>query len=398
MSAVNLKVVHYDDHVNQAIPESDPNGWELQQAFDDLIEPYLREELGRKPSTIGDYRTHLRKWEEYWHMRHRLDGMPYPVMSSVTVSDLRDFRKYLATGTEHGLNLSNRTVNKHVTSIQTILRIAFDEFEIDTNLPKLRPLPEVKAAQRVYLRFHLPDEVEALESCIRSDQPIAELQQCDELGRLYKAAACADWPRNVEAGPVWQWRTAIVIWLLYGLRTQEAVSYRADDVPPLTWRNIVLSKTPPDGGHARNDLGWLSYVPEKQKRLKPEPLNLPLNMAARAHLDLIRSTEAKPTDRVFPWPHDSNRFYDTWRRILSAAGLNPEYQIKNLRKTCSTWLNFHERGIGDIVTGHTSRSVGDAHYTNYENQLVQFFASDPPTPHAWLAVFDLQPTRQRRLF
>lgn len=321
---------------------SERSAWSVRQAY----ELGKRVELAKqeaRPATYADYATHLRRWDEYWTAADR-SGAPMSV-GQVRRRHLEQWRDWLGRqlkGKNVPLNL-----NKHLRSIQAILAWC-ERQEVIGRAPSLERLPCEAAAEKHYFTY-------------------------EELDRLYEACDQVDWPTLDRAGeplllpPGIQWQTAIVLWFHYGFRTQELIQFEPDH-EPLPWRQITWdAETPAQDGHARNECGWLWYVPQKQRRKKPQPLILPMNAVVSAHLRAIRPVLCDDRLPVFHWPLSADRLYGTWDSLCHRArvrpkrnlitGEHPKYHLRHFRKTCTTWLNRHRPGIAPLITGHAEREL-----------------------------------------
>jgi len=347
----------------------------LREAF----ERYKLPELGgRSPDTIGEYRTHLARWEQFWSAENRRrEGSPTgweyrthcPVLPSIGRNELLLWRNWLL---DLDGNLSPRTVNKHLGSVHAIMSATVVALAGAAERIELPDPPRLPA---------LPAKVAARKLCLTHEQ----------VDRLMQACAVSTWPANLHTAAPTYWRAAIVLWCNYGLRTQELVRYHGR-MTSLLWSDIHWQpETPHPDGQAVNEWGWLTYTPEKQSGIKSEPLVLPLNETTHRWPKAIRPSR-DGRDEVFPWPLVSKLFYATWKQICSAAGIAPkkdfdgsqaEYQIKHLRKTCTTWHNDNVPGIAQYITGHaadrspdqqllgTRRSeVSARHYDSAENRIL----------------------------
>ena len=390
------------------------NGLRLFSPQDDAPRrPTLRDawERWKKPELVqsrrsggkrADYQRAVQRFESWWRQHRTLQApeagilkerMNDPLLTEIDRQTLTAFRTWF-TADGGG---SSRMANKTIQSLEAILLAAADHEEesgYDRRQNRLKPLETQHAAKKFYLSY---EQVEA----------------------LYRHAGAAQWPASFPApvgerirrplpfSPAAYFRAAIVMWFTYGMRTQELISY-SRTMNALTWEQICEDPdTPAEEGQATNEHGWFYYLPEKQKRLKPDPLVLPLSAVAMAHLQSIRPPDPLPVTRVFPFPYASDGFYAAWRRITSAAGVAPkrnlrtgeqaEYLPKHLRKTCETWHDTHKPGIGPVVTGHAERSVSGRHYVNREWQLVEAI-NGLPQPPAFLQIFDAGGPSQRQLF
>lgn len=341
------------------------DGQPPRQTLDVLFQAYTLpqlEEERRAAATITEYYTHLRRWAEFWQAggpRIMLDGVTDtlsvtpllpPEGASITLDDLLAFRRWIGRLLPDS---SNRTRNKHVQTLQAVLADAHQR-GIVPGLLKVEPLAENSVAPKYYLRG-------------------------DQMAALYRACDYAVWP-VVNAPDLW--RTLVVMFLLYGFRTQELVSFGPRH-KALTWGQISWDvETPNPEGQAMCDHGWFCYTPQKQLGEKPQPLYLPLTDVAAAHLRAIRPRDVAPLMPVFSFPRCNKKFYPQWNALVQLAKLKPKgaadakYLPKHLRKSCATMLNNHRLGLGELVMGHADRELqgpitlgggSDVHAIHYNN-------------------------------
>jgi integrase len=383
----------------------------ISQTLEWLVIPD-RERKGRSPETIAEYRLHVRTWGEFclaqietgaWNDSQETPGgaapakyrMSNPVLIQVRRRQLLEFQQWLLAR-----GLSARNVNKHVQTITMVLREAA-RYELIGGAPELEALPTKKAADKLYLTTA-------------------------QVGSLYEAAEVATWPPIAPPRRRWPaadyWRALFVLFWNYGQRTQELVRYeRRMDV--LTWGQVSWEEeTPSQAGTATNSHGWFYYTPQKQRWAKDDPLVLPLNEMAAAHLRSILPEAIDPAAPIFDFPCSADGFYQQWAAIRDAAqvkpkknlktGLQPEYLPRHFRKSAVTYLNLHKPGIAPLITGHASRREGDDdplgagfgsgcgskvaadHYDNQELRIVEALLSSPQPP----AFERIYQQRQRILF
>lgn len=364
-----------DDQPPRLIPFRPRRGNPDELTLADVWRVYLRPQKalpraqgGRASDTLGEYETHLRRWGECWDAVRSQEGenwkyrMSNPVLPEIGRTELETFRNWLQ---QHPDGLSNRTVNKHLGSVQAIGEAAVRN-ELLPAFPKLEPLPAGKTARKLHLSY-------------------------DEADALKEACRVAAWPTGLPAPAALYWETMVVGFCVYGFRTQEQARYESA-MRELRWTDVRdHQETPDPDGKASWRLGWLVYTPQKQERIKDKPLVLPLCEAYWRHLQAIRAFGIDPSGSVFPFPLSNERFYATWRAIVAAAGvrpkpgldgLQPEYQIKHLRKTATKWLNDHGArigcpGIAPYIVGHAGdrasgerSKVSDLHYDHPEQRIL----------------------------
>lgn len=363
--------------------QDDPGGLTLADVWRNYHRPELakpRAQGGRSADTIGEYETHLRRWAECWDAVRSQEGenwkyrIMHPVLPEIDRPELETFRCWLQRQVEDGKETwVNRTINKHVGTIQAVLQAAV-EHGLKQFCPKLKPLPARSVARKLHLSY-------------------------DEADALKRACRVAAWPSGLPAPAALYWETMVVGFCVYGFRTQEQARYESNK-QELRWPDVRDDEeTPHPDGKARCRLGWLVYTPQKQIDKKPEPLVLPMVDAYRRHLNAIRSFGVNPEGSVFPFPLSNEKFYDTWRAIVAAAGvkpkpgldgLQPEYQIRHLRKTATRWLNDHRPGIAEYIVGHADdrspdkemegSKVSRKHYDFAEDRVLEALSTLPLPP------------------
>jgi hypothetical protein len=344
-----------------------------------------------KAASFRPYVTALNHWEKYWQLKIqarqserqsslklrvtepsvcRTEGssgpkktkIAGPPISKINRAMLEDFREWLATGRE------SVTVNNLMKSILRILDVAVDRDWLEFR-PKVKQLREQKAAAKRVLTY-------------------------EQVSAIYRAAEVAKWPRFDRSGrklnPANQWRAAIVLWFNFGFRTQEITRYDSSK-RAVTWDMITRGIHSPGLVAQTNQSGWLTYTPPKQEGKKPEPLTLALPPVVRAHID--STGPVMPGQPIFDWPLSKKCFHDSWKLIVRAADVG-RWWIKDFRKTCTTWHNYHSPGIAPHILGHAPRNVSDGHYHNPElattRALLEF-----PQPEAFDLVAD---ANQLKLF
>jgi hypothetical protein len=351
-----------------------PSKVSLDEVFRGQILPDLIQR-NRSKDTIQSYQRALRAWAAWEIYRRSTAKMgksgywtTYPVAKAadaITRDDVRGFQAWLSQRS------SGRSTNKVVAAIESILR------QIDRPPAKVQPLPQRNSSPKLYLSFAEPNEWK----------------------KLYAACSAADWPTRARSSgeslcaPA-QWRAAVVLFLLYGFRTEELIGHTsAGALAALRWRNISFgSESPSPESRAQNEFGWLWYVPAKQSWSKPTPIVLPLHRSARDHLRSIKPRRALTESPVFDWPYCSREFYRCWRAIVARAGIREKRDLqtgstlsllpKHLRKSCVTFHNFHRPGVAGMITGHGKRDIVADHYDNPELTLIDHFKT-LPVPSNW---------------
>jgi len=383
----------------------------LTDAFKALLLPELRE--NRTPAdTISQYERAAIRFDKFAKMaskKPRKNGQKYGIAYTVLLSSnpafLTQFQAYLSDQ----YNLNPRTINKYISNVVAVLNrclTAPPDFKIES-IPRYRMLTAV-APKKLYLRFLDNDQL--AEKLVCDMDRLIEIQSSDDFSRIYMACESAVWPDRDRDGrpldPVKSWRSAIVMYLLYGFRTEELIAYTST-AHSLTWSNICDdAESPAVESLMQNESGWLQYVPEKQSAKKPDPLILPLLPVARRHLVKLRPSDVDGGEPIFNWPRSPDSFYDAWKSIISDGGLQRKkdlktgellsIEIKHLRKTCATWHDYHTPGISPLILGHAARGSSKTtanHYINPETAIAEHFAK-LPIPSAW----ETGDSKQGRLF
>lgn len=373
----------------QPEPANEPT---IRDLYEQVMIPQL-ERLERAEGTFSDYRTSLTKWESYWQSGAASppddlsggDGLASiePPASRVTRRQLQAFADWYREYGKDGKPAAAVTVNRRVGLLVAILDAAADDddCEYDDSPKAPKRLPETTNKRKVILTV-------------------------EHVNAIYRACEVADWPRYrvdggaLDAAAADYWRALIVCLFNYGPRLQDFVAYSCQKTP-LQWRSessgVVLDPESP-ASEATSEHGWLWFTPTKTKAVKGQPLVLPMPAVVRAHLDLIRGDGVGP---VFPFPRNKVRFTATRKAIFEAAGVQPKaalcqgrdhYLPKDFRKTCLTYHQRQNRGIGPFVTGHAARGsdrviIADRHYDNAELALADHFPKFIQ-PSAFEAVFE----------
>lgn len=306
----------------------------------------------RSPRTIADIELSLREWRAFWEAKvvrieaERGTRIPHPwLIRSVRQHHLERWQAHLAgqTSSRTGAPLSTATINRKLGAIRQVLVAA--EGKIIARRPRVRCL-STKPAPKYY---------------------VTESQ----ISALWLACDSASWPRVGTLSAAEWWRCALLLYWVYGFRTQELVAF-ARGMDPLKWSAITFGReTPNPEGTAENPHGWLSYTPQKQKWAKPAPLYLPLTAHTRAALDKIRSAMGSAPDQaIFPWPRGQRDFYQAWKRLQKSASVRTKsgepFELKALRKSAATYLEKHHKGLGAAVCGWAARGESNVMKTHYE--------------------------------
>lgn len=255
--------------------------------------------------------------------------------------------------------------NQTLRNIRQVLLCA-ERHGLITHAPRFTDLPAQRSAPKIY---------------VTDDQLVA----------LWNAATGLKWPdrrrdfrqrddRFLHYTPGTAWRCCLVLWVMYGFRTQDLIALEEESTP-ITWANYTDSPESPNPvGYGRNPYGWLSFTPSKDRRgkINHRPLYLPLNLHARCALERLKPEDWTPEMPICNWTLSSTSFYDTWRewteiaRVKSKTG--GKINANHLRKTCVTRVEEHCHGVSGYIVGHASdgkSKVTDAHYNNAEKRVLE---------------------------
>lgn len=218
------------------------------------------------------------------------------------------------------------TINKTWRELRAILQMAADE-ELLNRVPQIgrrmksRLVREPAKAQR-------------------------EIITREELTRLWHACEFASYPNPKRFPTAAIWRTILLMFWLYGPRTQ--------DLFRLRWDSIYASSM------------LIRFEAMKTKKLQGLPLT-PLVFES------IRALRGLDPIYVFPLRtkgHFSLRnncwipgYYTAWRaHIQPAAGIGEPVLFKNFRETMVTNLNAVEPSLGNWIAGHYMPGVSAQNY------------------------------------
>ncbi len=312
---------------------------------------------------IAEVEMHLKRWELFWDSikPSKKDLLKRPFVKNCERKHLEVYRRHLMED-----DISDRTINKYLGSIRTILTCA-EKHGLLKRRAKLEQLtistpgPE----QKIYLR---DEQIDALMAV--SEELI--------------------WPKESSSGlrpSVW-WRCAMVLFRTYGFRPQELLAY--DSIrkrQPITWANISFARESPNpSSNESNEYGWLFYVPPKTKKIRPNPLYLPLTRHARAAISLIAAGKESDNSPLFRMPSSQTGYLKEWYRWFELAGVKPKLKDAKftpmcLRRTCATHLSAHRTGLATAVCGwsHSVESkIASGHYISDEQLLRELLTAPMP--------------------
>lgn len=381
----------------QPIQHSPP----LAEFYATTVLPQLERE-GRSRETLNEHARAIRRWGLYWGAigttgqdpnywtTRPVVSDPGPGVREITAKMLADYRDWLSDNPVPDRRgklrkTGARSINKDLGYLSMILGRGAESGDTAGSVQ----------ARRI-ARPQAGDPVEI---------------PTRHLDAIFEACAVAKWPTSDRDGrpfgpsPTLVWRFALVWFYNFGPRTEDLMPYTSD-AQPICWGAICNeAENPHHNGIATNDHGWFFFVPYKTRRVKPQPLTLPINETARAWLDKLAAasrdqSEARP---LLYLPRSSKTFYDQWKTILRAANVAPKpilavdgdgrpvrkhrsYLIKHLRSTAATAIESHAKGVGKLVTGHAAdrspdsaveAKVFDQHYYKAEAAIVAALTSLP---------------------
>jgi hypothetical protein len=393
----------YTPPITPEPPEPEPSP-PLAEFYAATVKPQLQRE-GRSRETFNEHARAIRRWQIYWGACETT-GQPAnhwttcPVVESagppvreITAKMLADYRDWLA---DHAIpdargqmrKTGSRSINKDLGYLSMILGRGAESGDT-AGAVRARRIQRPQPGDPVEMPSEHIDAI--FEAC-----DVARWPLCDREGK----------PFGVP--PALVWRFALVWFFNFGPRTEDLMPYTTD-AAPLCWGSICNeTENPHHNGRATCPGGWFFFVPYKTRRVKPQPLTLPINATARRWLDkLAEATPNRSHDRPLLYlPRSSKTFYDTWRAILKASGVAPkpilsvdaagrpvrksrQYLIKHLRSTAATAIENHAPGVGKLVTGHASdrspdaaveAKVFDQHYYHAEAAIVSALTTLPQPP------------------
>lgn len=331
----------------------------VENVLVDYVLPELKSK-NRRPSTVASLVREVDRWTAWCKS---VTDQPLPI-AKIRRRHLQTFREWLSS-TGHSVPLQNG-------AIRAVLQVmhAAEKHELINNSPKLESLHHRGVAPKIF-----PSD--------------------EEIDRLWQVADAMEWPtrdsklRPLPYSPATAWRSAFVLYRCYGFRTQELVRLESD-YRSITWGNIHgAGMTPNPEGRCECEFGWLAYTPQKQERMKPEPLVVPLNRYTRAALDQVSQGPHKPTDVVLDWAMSSVSFYAAWHKLCELASVKPRaasgverYTVKHLRKAATTGINNHRPSMAEHIVGHGSdrsgqSAVSSKHYNNAEQAVLDCVLTMP---------------------
>jgi hypothetical protein len=331
----------------------------IEDVHADFVVPEL-EQTNRRPSTLQGLRRNVHFWSTWWQTQHH---KPLPIRK-IDQRHLRAFRDWCLS-----VGVSVTGANRAVNAVKQILQCA-KRHGFVRDVPAITALPHRGVAPKIF-----PSD--------------------EEIERIWEATSVAKWPNRTASrsplpySPSQAWQALLVFLRVYGMRIQELVrlesSYRS-----LEWGNVFPGGlTPNPEGRCECPYGWLSYVPQKQERVKPDPLFLPLTSVTSAVLTMLHCNSTRK-GCVFDWPLSSISFYGQWHVIMEKAGIKPRaisgveaYTPKHFRKAATTAINLHRPGLAPYIVGHagdrsgTGSVISSKHYDNQEQAVLDCMLTIP---------------------
>jgi len=354
------------NHVSERHPLLDaPNTYELANTMTvlDIHDRYLVPELRantRRPSTVCNVARSVGRWEEWWKS---LSSERLPI-AVIRRKHMQCFREWLSANghSAAGQNEACRTVRQ-------VLLCAV-RHEILAHAPAIESVDHRGVAPKVF-------------------------QSDEQINDLWEACDAAEWPRfdanhkRLPYSPATAWRVAILLYRTYGFRTQELIRHEAN-FRALQWSSLFRpGLTPNPVGRCECEHGWISYVPQKQERKKPDPLVVPITKHVRAALSRVVPVEMDREQPILNWIMSSVGFYRQWHGLNELAGIKPRdgsgvrrYLPKHFRKAATTGINLHRSGMAEHVVGHGAdrsgqSSISSKHYDNAEAAVLECMMTLP---------------------
>lgn len=308
----------------------------MRQLFDDYALGEMRES-GLVKSTINGYEKAVERWCEFEQQETRRHdtGRTFFFIHEIDAKLLTRFYRWLL-----GKN-SDELARTSARFVARVLRTAVRE-NLISQAPKGavgKPKPYVKKRPE-------------------------RLLQMEEIERMWRAIPEAPWPRwdSQRKKPTWSvkqyWQGAFIFYLTYGLKTQELISCETAYLA-ICWRNLQMHS--PEEASDENGYGWLSFVPQHQKRTNSEFVRLPLTKHAWIAARRLAPPTPKLDQQVFDSPNSSTSFRGTWRKTFAKVVSDwPGGSITptDLRNVALHNLEHRSGGLSRYVTGtHHSRSL-----------------------------------------
>jgi hypothetical protein len=304
---------------------------------------------GRQKSTLANYRTALNSLAEWSNTRFNKPSVP---AASLTLRELEAFQEFVGND---GTREKQLRANHHLKQIKSI----WDWGARRHLLPEPPLFPEPFEATSQADKTAFTDE---------------------QLGKLYDACQAAKWPRGLGLPAATYWRGLMAFEAFYGIDVQSLVPYEPSKVETALKLDAFSfeSLSPYAAMDVENEFGWFSLVRRKTKRKKPVPVYYPLNRVTRSVVDRLwpplLDRSCPPAVQLFPFPRTNKLLRETWKAIVTAAGISPrhdgEFHMIHFRNTAA---NRYSSDIANYLLGHSSRgnnAITEQHYRTALPQAV----------------------------
>lgn len=314
----------------------------------DCWEQWIAADSRRSPNTLVDHRGSLTHWE-------RLHGA-IPI-DSITAEHME----------RAAAELGEHTARKVLALVKQLLRLALKHRALDQ-------LPE-------FPQLH-----------IRRSQQLGRAVSIEEIDRLYQSCEAASWPVLGDLSPQFVWETWLILFWIYGARTQDFVGYKSSKCDGLLWSGVVFDTACPIYFNLAHPHGWLDYQPTKTRQSSGARVILPIHPILRPRLERFVGMDPR---RVFPNGRSQVHFAQTWAAIRQRSGIQQDVTIsgsgrRSIRKACNQNWNARYGGLGAYVLGHSPRGVNESHYEDWVRHAVRFIDQLQLPP-------SMQTTRQLQL-
>lgn len=333
-------------HAKAAALKADSSPNAPGRSFDELADAYLDHlaMIGRKKSTVGDVRTHLRHWLRPYFANTPVEAIERDQVKALVLLMLDGERP---SGIDRTKPLAPKSIQNIIGNLSAMLRWAEREGWRRGNPAEGLDLPKPQLTDEI--RWLEPDEVRLL-AAHAYDSPYQHLDRA-----LYVVAA------------------------MTGLRQGELVELRWRDVD-WTAGAIRVRRS-----FSRNELG----TPKSRRSVRSVPM---ADDVAAVLEDLSRQVPDGPDELVFPSPITGGhlaaaQMLRRMRRALRAAGLDERHVFHDLRHTFGTQMAAQGvpmrmlqewMGHRDIAT---TQRYADYSPRHDERALVQAaFARQPAMP------------------
>ena len=381
-----------------------------------------------KQSTAAGYRESLGLWRQFLSDPSRNHRIASPV---VTQQSIREFREWL-----EARGLAKATAGKHLAGIARLARLANpaaaagikverggrDPKWVPTSLGKAQlgalyracegadwPPAEFRSSivgmrwlERQAKRPQLMKAWRRVEGMVADHKPrrliqatfsealSAEERLCFFAGTLKRRATVYAAFRNPVPPQLW-WHTALVTWVITGLRLQDVVSLERNMIG-LTRSDLFFdSRCPNESVSEESPHGWLWRVPEKTNSVaqgrEPKVLLMPLHRVLRSHVEaVIRLRSDDLSDEILLCPSGKGfrrtlaAIYDRARREIALPPPEILKQVHVFRASTNQLWNkavfaapggqLVKANLGPNVLCHPSQRGANGAYENRVDEMV----------------------------